>query len=133
MRLVAIAREEVRVLVRLEVRQAHDDRFGPEGRGDGGDAAGIVSPVTAGGIHSAKQQVVRIVEPRHIDQSFGGTVDLLRHATEAHILQAVGRRGLEAIFAFCGRVQRPSGLKRRFFGRWGSLRMTVREGRELRV
>src|SRR5207244_223106 len=36
--LVALAAEELAVLVRLEIRQAHDHRLRPEGRGDGGDA-----------------------------------------------------------------------------------------------
>src|SRR5207244_11693143 len=34
LRLVALAAEELAVLVRLEVRQAHDHRFRPERRGD---------------------------------------------------------------------------------------------------
>ena len=38
--LVAAAADQLAVLVRLEVRQAHDHLLGPEGRGDGGDALG---------------------------------------------------------------------------------------------
>ena len=49
-RLVAAAANQLAVFVALEVRQSHDDRLGPEGRGDAGHAFGdLVNVKSAGG------------------------------------------------------------------------------------